>query len=252
MHRLPLPVLVLLASLANAHDIQLDARSVPPGTISVSGTARVLVVPDEVVVSMSAQAYEKDLALAKSSTDAGIAAVRSAVRDLKIPDDRVQTDSIDISVDWRTSDNRPAYGAENRYFKVQRGITVILSSPEQLDGLLTRSLAGGITSVDGIVFRTSRLAELRASARLQAAQAARAKAEALATALGAHLDRATAISEQDNRWYWGGSGRRNGAMPMQNIQLQIEGGGDASMEGGVAPGRIAIDATISVQFLLAP
>lgn len=223
-----------------------------PGTIAVGGSARVLVAPDEVAVALAAEAVEKDLAKAKAATDAGIAAVRAAARDLGVPDERVQTDAVDIGVSWHTPGSLPAYGSENRYFKVRRGIVVVLGSADQLDALLSRALAGGITSVDGITFRSTRLAELRAAARLQAVKAAREKAAAMAEALGAGLGRPLSIAEQDSRWRWGGWNGRRGGMPMQNVQLQFDGGGQAaSGDGGIAPGQIAIEAEVTVSFLFA-
>lgn len=247
------PLIVLLLATATAPALDLVPLTTPPGSIAVSGAARVLAVPDEVVVTLAAEAFEKDLALAKTATDAAIVATRAAARELGVAEERMQTDAIDIAVSWHGPGSLPAYGAEHRYFKVRRGLVVTLAAPDQLDALLTRALAGGITSVDGIAFRSTRLAEHRAAARLQAAQAARSKAEALAGALGARLGHPLSIGEQGDRWSWGGWNRRSGSAygQMQNVQVQIDGGGQAGSDGSVAPGRIAIDAEIHVQFQLA-
>lgn len=251
-------ILALIASstfsLPFATAVEAPVLVTPTGAISTSGTARILVAPDEVVVSLAAEAFEKDLALAKSSTDAGIAATLAAARGLGIPEERIQTDAIDIGVSWHTPGNLPAFGAEDRYFKVRRAITVILGDPALLDPLLSKALAGGITTVDGISFRSTRLREHRDAARLQAATAAREKAVALAGALGASVGRPTGIAERDNRWSWGGfAWNRSGGYALQNAQVQIDGGGNASADGSVAPGRIAVDATVEATFvLLAP
>ncbi|MEK7414216.1 MAG: SIMPL domain-containing protein [Planctomycetota bacterium] len=230
-----------------AVDIAPPTRS-PFGQISVSGSARIMVVPDEIILSLAAEAVEKDLQLAKTSTDAGIQAVRAAAKELGITDNKVQTDTIDIQVEWRNKSSADSFGADKRYFTVRRGITVCLSRADQVDSLMTKALAGGITTVNSIDFRTTKLREHREAARLQAVVAAREKATAMAKALGVELGHPTSVGEGNSGWYWGGFNRQQRRGDYQNVTQSSSGGGDDS--GNIAPGSIAVDASVQVTFQL--
>lgn len=214
-----------------------------PRSISVSGTAEIRVVPDEVILSLGVQTYHADLDTAKQENDARMARVLAVAREAEVPDERLATDYIRISPVYEFNNGRQRHIDG---YSVDRGLEIRLRDLDRFEDLLTDALASGANVVHGITFRTTELREHRDEARGLALDAAREKATDMAERLGQSLGDVLSIAEGSVGWS-SGYGWRGGA-GMQNV-VQVAGDGSGA-SGPTTPGQIEVTARVSVTFAL--
>lgn len=235
-------VLLVAGSLA-------QAQTTPP-TIDVQGSADVKVVPDEVLLVFGVETSDPSLATAKSDNDTRVKKLLSITQDLKIDPKFVQTDFISIEPwehEFYVDDKRTT----RKEFRVRKNVSVTLREVARFEELLSRALEGGVNFVHGVQFRTTELRKHRDHAREMAIQAAKEKAQLLASQLGRQVGEAQRISEYGGGWYssynwWGQYGGYSNAMS----QVASQSGQSSSESGTLALGQITVTASVSVSFLL--
>lgn len=237
-------ILALAASTAPA-----QSRPLPDTNfISVSGEAEVRVIPDEVMLTLGVETSDKVLKAAKAMNDERVKKILAVAMSYGIPSQNVQTDYISINPEYR--DFRST--GELLGYVTRKTISIKLKDISKFENLLSDALEAGVTHVHGIEFRTSELRKHRDQARALAVKAAQEKAEALAREVGRKAGKAQSISEAS--WgYWSGynqwGGNRWGSNVSQNA-FQAGGSAGSVDESSLAPGQIAIKASISATFIL--
>jgi uncharacterized protein YggE len=222
------------------------ASAATPGVITVTGDAEVLVVPDEVVLTLGIETWDKNLNRAKQQNDSRAGTVIDTIQSFGVAARHIQTDHISI---------QPVYDDYNQltldgYF-VRKTIVITLKDISKFEDLLTATIEAGANNVHGIDFRTTELRRHRDKARELAVQAAQEKATAMAGTLGQQAGKAQTVQENNNHWWssynswWG---YRSGMMTQNVIQ---EVGGPAYTDGTtIAPGQITVRAQVTVSFEL--
>ncbi|MDQ3817672.1 MAG: SIMPL domain-containing protein [Acidobacteriota bacterium] len=241
-------IYLALAVILSATVLARAQEGREPPLITVTGEAEVLVVPDEVIISLGVETSQRDLGAAKSENDARVKRVLALTREFSIDPKHVQTDYITVEPWYRRGTDVP----QSLEYRVRKSIVVTLKDTAKFETFLSRVLEVGVTNVQGVQFRTTELRKYRDQARAMAIKAAREKATALAGELGQKIGRAYRISESGGGWYppYGFSSYYGyGRGMMQNVS-QEAGGGAASTDGAVALGQIRVTASVSVGFLL--
>lgn len=220
-----------------------------PPTISVSGSAEVKVVPDEVYLRLGVETRHESLEDAKKQNDERISKALVFLKASTVKSKDVQTDfiSIEPTYDSNVSRTKPVT------FVVRKSIEVKLTDPGSFEGLLTGLLTNGVNNVHGVEFRTSQLRKHRDTARALAIRAAREKATALASELGVKCGKVHSVNANDWSGWWSSSGSywggRYGAGMFQNAVQNI--GGSGEMDGStLSVGQISVSATVNVSFLI--
>jgi len=225
------------------------AGSAVTGSISVSGSAQVMVAPDEVVLVLGVETHDFDLAAAKQQNDEIVKKVLDLTTQYAIDPKYVQTDFVNIE---------PRYDSVYQekvnfvgYF-VRKTIEVRLQDVAKFESFYTDVLGAGVTHVQGIEFRTTELRKYRDQARELALKAAREKAEAMAAVYGQSVGQVKSITENNTGWWgsynswWGSYG---GAMS-QNVVQNAGPSSSFTEDETLAPGQIAVSANVSVEFEL--
>lgn len=228
------------------------------GMISVSGTAQVLVVPDQVELRLGITTRNPDLLRAKAENDERIATVLNKLKGLGLSQRELQTDAIHVQPEYRTEGGNPPILTG---YMVQRHLVVTLKEVGKFEALLEAAIQAGANEVLNIQFCSTELRKHRDQARQMAIRAAREKGELFTQELGLTLGTATSISEQshDNAFssysYYGMYGgywqSRHSGYAMQNNISVAGGSNEPSNEASnqtFAPGQIRITAVVSVQF----
>jgi len=215
--------------------------------ITVTGASQVLVIPDEVVLTLGVETADKQLANAQKANDEIVKRVFEVASDMQIDSKNVQTDYINIEPRYQDS-----YTEKNfiGYF-VRKNIVITLKDLTKFEELYTRVLEAGVNYIHGVDFRTSELRKYRDQARALAIQAAQEKAVALAGDLSQEVGDPLLIQENSNYWWsgyssWWGS---SGTGMYQNV-VQNSGQEPVDTEGTLAPGQIAVTANVTVEFAL--
>lgn len=230
--------------LTRAHSQDLTQ----PPLISVSGSAEVKVVPDEVRLSVGVETRDAKLDEARRENDERVSKALSFLKGSGVKDKDVQTDfiSVEPSYDSTVSRTKPVI------YVVRKSIEIKLTRIDAFEGLLTGLLTNGVNNVHGIDFRTSHLRKHRDAARAMAVRAAKEKADALASELGVKRGKVHSINANDwGGWngsgsYWGG---RGGGGMYQNV-AQNAGGPAETTDGTLSVGQISISASVNVSFLI--
>lgn len=234
--------------------------------ISVSGTAKIQVKPDQAVFTFSIQSRENKVGEAVEDNDTK---VKSVIEFLKAS----QVDAKDISTQvisirpifeqdkslWRgksfASPQIPAANAPNFSalppandkkskikpigYTVSRQLEITIAKLDSFETIYRGLIERGVNDVSGISFRTTELRKHRDAARLKATQAAREKAEAMAGQLGAKLASVHSINERSH------PGWRS---QLQNTVSAFAA--DAGPADSIASGLIEISATVDTVFIL--
>ena len=217
--------------------------------ISVSGSAEVKVAPDEIHLSVGVETRHENLEEAKRQNDERVSNALSFLKRSGVKDKDVQTDFLGVE---------PAYDNEVSRTKpvaylVQKSIGIRLTKVSTFEAVLTGLLTHGVNYVHGIDFRTSELRKHRDTARAMAIQAAKEKADALASQLGVKRGKVYSISENywGGWWSWSGSyWRSRGGGGMQQNVAQNAGGASDAAEGALSVGQISVSAIVNVSFLI--
>ncbi|MGZ3925126.1 MAG: SIMPL domain-containing protein, partial [Flavisolibacter sp.] len=181
-----LAMTVLLVSTGRAQNVVNPF----PKTITVSGSAEMEIVPDEIYVMVDLKEYEK-----KGQGKVAIDKIRqdflSAVRSLGLPDSAVSVAAYD------GYNGNPWLRKKNKKDELYASITyqVKLRSAAQVDQLVDR-LDDNATSNFYIASTShSKLAEFRKHLKIQAVKAAKEKAGYLAEAINEQVGVAVTINE---------------------------------------------------------
>lgn len=241
-----LAALVLACPLTRAFS-QMPA---PPPMISVTGSSEVKVAPDEIDLRVGVETRSEKLDDAKRDNDERVEKALAFLEASGVEKKDVQTDfiSIDPNFDQRVSKTRADI------YVVRKAIAIRLRKVDAFESILSGLLSNGVTTVQGVAFRTSELRKYRDKARAMAIQAAQEKADAMAEALGVKRGKVYAICANDGGGWWmsGSSYWNTSSGPLQNSFNSVKSAGDAgSDDGALSVGQISVSASVNVSFLIA-
>lgn len=221
-----------------------------PPQINVSGSAEVKVAPDEIYLSAAVETRNESLEQAKKQNDDSISKALAFLKNSGIKEKDVQTDYINVQPNY----NRDYSKTRAEYFTVQKTIQIKLTQVDSFEKVLTGLLTNGVNSVDGIEFRTSQLRKYRDQARAMAIRAAKEKADAMVSELGAKCGKVYNINAYDGGgwWspgrYWAGRGYNNA---FQNAVQNVSTAPSAeSSDSTLSVGQISVSASVNVAFLI--
>ncbi len=233
-----------------------DERS----TISVSGSADVMVVPDEAIVTLGVDTKNKDIVKAKSENDKKVNDIINIAKKYKIDQKHIKVDYINIRPGDIKSNayyyDIPEKGSENYGYIAKKRIVITMKDLSKFEDFLTDLVKNGAEYISGVDFKTSELRKHKDKARELAVKAAKEKADAMSAVLGQKAGKAFAINEEQeyywswyDSWYsgWYQSNSISTANSIQNVisvpEQQITG-------DGAVPGQIKISAKVNIQFNL--
>ena len=208
--------------------------------ITTSGNAIVYAEPDEVIINIQIYNEGKNLEEARQASNSTARSVISFCKQMKIEEKHVQTDYLNITT------NQRRYNMENQQiiFTASQNISVCLKDLGMYEKLMEGLIARGVYGVGSSQFRTTEMRKYKDMARVKAINAAKEKAELLASELQRKVGAAHYINEvKANPW----------ASPLaRNAYANTIGdmGGDGASESTIAPGQLVITAEVEVTFIL--
>jgi uncharacterized protein len=225
------------------------AQDTGPGRslVSTTGSAEIRVVPDLADLIFQVEVRNVDLSKARREQAERVTKVLAALRSAGISEAELQTSQVEIVPHYDNRDSeRSQESAIVRFYSVSQYVSCTLHDIKKIASVTANAVAAGVTAAQGATLRTSQLRKYRDEARAKAIHAAKEKAVALASELGAKVGRPYTITEGtfDDRISYGNA---------YNSQLN-EGSaprvtGD-NAEPTFAVGRISVSAMVSVSFIL--
>jgi uncharacterized protein YggE len=191
---LVLGLVVGFAARAMAQDEGSSSQK-PARTISVTSTASVNASPDEAVVTLGVRSEATDSAAAFAQNATDMQAVLDALEAAGIEEKDIQT--LAVRLEQRTLDRgKPS---EHRVFVASNQVEATIHDLSTVGAAIDAAVRTGTDSVQGVRFQLANPNQLRTDALAQAVRGARAKADALAEAAGASVQRVVTIEEQTYR-----------------------------------------------------
>ena len=215
--------------------------------VTVTGSAQVMVIPDEVLLTLGVETSDKKLPVARQANDEIVQRVLSIAEEMQIDSKYVQSDYISIEPRYQDSYTQKSFIG----FFVRKNIVITLKDLTKFEELYARLLEAGVNYIRGVEFRTTELRKYRDQARALAIKAAQEKAVALAGELDQTVGQPVTIQENSDYWWsgyssWWGSA---GTGMYQNV-VQNSGQAPADIESTLAPGQIGVTANVTVEFVL--
>jgi uncharacterized protein YggE len=199
-----------------------------------------MVVPDEVTFNLRVVTMEKELQAAQAKNDQVVKTLLALARNYQIPPAQVQTGHISVSQrfsDEEATKKPPVFLG----YTVTKGVGIVLKDVSQAEELLTDIFKSGVSSIDGVYFRTSQLRKYKDQARAMAIKAAQEKAVALTKEIGQSIGKAYSITEDEPSY---ASAQNN------NFNIVTRSGSSSDDESTLALGQISITARVTVRFEL--
>jgi uncharacterized protein YggE len=231
---------LLLASLVWSQ----FAAGQSPNTVSVTGSADIKVVPDQVLLSLGVESRDRLLAPAKEQNDKSVKKVLAAIYSLGVDPGDVQTGFISVEINYNASAQTIV-----DHYQVEKAISVTLRDVSKFEALLTAVLEAGANHIYNVEFATTELRKYRDQARAMAAKAAIEKANDLAAACGMKVSGKPLGVSSDSFgggfWYGRRSPYQLGANISQNV---YQAGGGAASEGAISLGKVSVTASVTMSF----
>lgn len=204
-----------------------------------SGDAILRIQPNQVVLSLGVELIGKDLVPTKEENSQILSAAIKYCKNNGIPDKYIQSDYVRINPHYDYLSDRKI-----DYYSVSQKFSVVIEDLEKYEQFLTDLLNLGINKVNNIEFRTTELKDNRYKVRKMAIEAAKEKAEFMASEVGIKLGKIINISEYSQNPVNSFS-RSNYANISQNVVQQNAGGSNNST---LAIGMLSLKANVSLTF----
>jgi uncharacterized protein len=181
-----LPVLLTLAAGKTGAAATTNGPVAPQ--IAAQGTAEVRATPDRAVVRFGVQLDAPEAQAAQARVGEAMQRVIQALRRLNIPENRIGTERLELSPVYEQSGSPGRPGPPRLAgYHASNVVRVELDDLGRLGPVIDAAVGAGANDVEGIQFAVANEAPYRAQALRQASVQARAKAQAMAGALGVQL-----------------------------------------------------------------
>ena len=228
MKRIALLVFVFVSSLANAQIVQQQPQ------INVSGEGKVMVMPDQAVVTIGVVNTGADAAEVKKKNDETTAAVVKYLKSIKLPESDYQTQRVNLHRNYDYTKKKYSYVASQT-------MSITLKDISKYDSMMMGLMDAGINDIQGVEFKTSKLSQYESEARVKAVENARQKANDYAGALGVKVGAPLLVTDNSQPFY---------PVPMRTMMYKDAMAESAAPEQTLAIGEITITANVNVSYYI--
>lgn len=215
-----------------------EGNTVPGGpTVTATGTGEVQVAPDLAQVRFGAVAQESAASAAQARVNAVVEQILAAVQELGVPAERVQTSGISLYPVY--AQPRADEEGDPRIvgYRASNTISVEVLDVAQVGAVIDAGIQAGANQLEGVSFSLQDEAPEQRTALERAVQDARAKAEAMARALGMRLGPVLHARE--------GTGESVQPIAFQRMERAATFAGTP-----VEPGQLTVTAMVTIRYAL--
>lgn len=206
-------------------------------TLRVSGRGSASRAPDVAEIVLGAEAYEETVEAAQAKVNAAINAARDGIVALGVPKAAIRTASLRV---WSVYESKEAAEARGESkpqkiigFRATTSLGVRLDDVAMCGKVIDTAIKAGVTELDRVRFGLRDDTEEKRIALTHAVKQARAKADAIAVALGVEI---VGVLEVVDETGWSG-----GSSPFS-----------ADTETEVEVGEVVVTAEVEIRFEIAP
>ncbi len=226
-------VVVLLLFVVVAH--AQESKQVPQ--ITVTGEGKLILTPDEVLLTIAVENNGKDVLEVKKKNDAQIDKVLKAIKRFGIAAADFQTQQVRL---YKKDD----VTAKKESYVAHQTLTVYLRNLSQYDALLMEVMDAGINTIQGVEFKASQLTTYETQVRKNAMAAARKKAMDFVSELpGQKVGKALLVSDSSFTQF------PRAVFSEMKTYAMVSDGNELPKET-LAIGSIEISVSVTVTFVL--
>lgn len=203
------------------------------GTITVTGSATLNVVPDMATISMGVTTTGDTAVAAMAANNDAVSAVIARLIAAKVADRDMQTSNLSVNPNWVT--NAAGTGQEVKGYVASNMLTVRIKALDATGAVLDAAITEGANTLNGLSFGLAEPRPVEDQARKAAVADALARARLLAEAAGQKLGAVVSIAES-----------AGGIPPMPMFSKSA-----ADMAVPVAAGEVGISASVTIVWQLA-
>jgi len=229
MKKIALVVFVFVTTLAGAQVTQQNQQPL----INVSGEGKIMVTPDRADITIGVENVGSDATDVKKKNDATIDAVIKYLKSIKLPAEDYQTQRVNLYRNYDSSKKKYSFTASQT-------IVIHLKDLSKYDTMMMGLVDAGVNNIQGVEFKTSKLAQYESEARVKAVASAKQKANDYAGALNQKIGKAVTVSDNTQTYY----PRAMAAMKLNDMESA-----DMPRET-LAIGEITVTANVNISFEL--
>lgn len=240
-----------LAVLTPSVRAQMPVVTVPTTpTLTITGRGEVAAAPDRAVVRLGAIAQAEQASDAQGRVNEIMNRALADIRALGIPEELIGTTGLSLSPVYSTEGRQPPQPLDHGQpkeprivgYRASNVIRVELTDLKRVGDVIDRGVAAGANRLEGLSFELRDDSGPRGEALRKAVADARAKAQAIAEAMGVRLDAVSEITEGGvsilpSRDQYGGT--------MARLAASAE-----AAPTPVQPGQVQVEATVTVRYSL--
>ena len=230
MKKIALVLVVLATGFANAQVMQQNLQP----QINVSGEGKIKVIPDEATVVIGVENTGADAAEVKKKNDITIDAVIKYLKSINLRLEDYQTQRVSLNRNYDYIKKKYSYVASQT-------ITIDLKDLSKYDAMMMGLVDVGVNTIQGVQFKTSKLAQYESEARVKAVQVARKKAEDYAGAMGRKAGAAVVVTDNSQTFY---------PMMARTNMYSMKADAEAMPRETLAIGEIEITANVNIIYSL--
>lgn len=232
-------LVMLVAGLLSLDTTDVNAQTENrTRTVSVTGTGKVLAVPDYAEIRFSVVTRGEDPEVVRVANAEASSAALETVRSLGVDESDIRLDQLSLNPvrEWDPDDRKQREVG----YEVQRGVTVHVRDLDLVSVVVARVVQSGGNRIGSVRYLLANDEEARGEALAAAVENARAKAERMLSTLNESVGRVLEISEDF-------ADRPSPVYRAQSAMLSPEKAADPSPEA-YAPGELEIKASVSITF----
>ena len=211
-----------------------DGKTISTPQISVSGEGKIKVIPDQAIITVGVQNSGKEASEVKKLNDECIDKVIKFIKKNNIPSSDFQTTSVNL---YKSYD----YEKKKYNYSANQTITITLKDLSEYNDFMGGITDTGITNINGVEFKSSKIEEFEREARKKAILNAKQKATDYVTVLNQKIGKALLISDNSNVYY---------PQPVFDRGMMAMAAKEEMPKETLAIGEIEIQANVQVTFAL--
>jgi uncharacterized protein YggE len=225
--------LLILATFFGLTAQAQDQRPQVP-QISVTGEGKVMITPDQAVVTVGFQNSGKDSKEVKTLNDEVVDKVIKFLKKTGIPATDYKTNNVSL---YKNYD----YEKKKYNFQASQTLVITLKDLSKYDEVMMGLNDAGVNSISGVEFKSSKMADYEREARKKAILDAKQKAQDYVSVLGQKIGKAILITDNT---------QNNFPVPMYKGNMMAMAEKADSSRETLAIGELEINTNVSVTFAL--
>lgn len=189
-------ILTMLCLLAMPAALAEGETSIAQATLTVTGTAEVVLAADSAVMSLGVSTQAATVAEANTANAAALDAVINALHNANVDAADIVTQEYSVSPVYQYTYGKIEKGESISGYQVTNQLTVTVRDVEQIGTVLDAAVSAGANQVYGITFQASQAADARDQALTAAVAEGMRKAKLLAKASGKQLGELVSVQEE--------------------------------------------------------